>query len=300
MPTTVHRLALAAALVAALLVGTAARAQADVIDPVNCQTDPTNPQCVIVIGTPGSGPDGGGSSTVNCRDGFNRPVPCYIPGKGWLGDAYCYYQRAEGAELTAAEALGGKVTPPAYWYVGACGDATTGFFPPSMTTFRAYSTNPGVTLLAQAAIRSLGMPAPTILVNPPPPAPQVVYVPTWLRIDPAAFTTRTATASLNGLSVTAMATPTNVIWTTGDGGRVTCGSGTAWTPGTNPSASSPDCGHTYTTPSRLTPGGTYPLTATITWQVTWSGGGSSGTEPALTSAATAAVRVVEAGSINTR
>lgn len=299
VPKALHRLALTAGMAAVLLAGTAARAQADVLDPVNCQTHPTNPQCVIVIGTPGSR-TGGGSSTVACRDGFGRAVPCFIPGKGWLGDAYCYYQRAEGAELAAAEALGGKVSPPAYWYVGACGDATTGLFPPSMMTFRAYSTNPGVTLLAQAAIRGLGMPAPQILVNPAPPAPQVVYVPTWLRIDPVAFTSHTATASLNGLSVTAVATPTSVVWTTGDGGRVVCGAGTAWTPGTDPAASSPDCGHTYTQPSRSSPGGTYPLTATITWQVTWSGGGSSGTEPALTSTATAAVRVVEAGAVNTR
>ena len=303
MLTTAHRLALTTAVVVILSACTAARAEADTIDPVNCQTHPTNPQCVIVIGTPGSGTgdgSGGGSSTVNCRDGFGRAVPCYIPGKGWLGDAYCYYQRAEGAELAAAEAIGGKVAPPAYWYVGACGDATTGFFPPSMTTYRAYSTNPGVSLLAQAAIRSLQMPAPTILVNPAPPAPQVVYVPTWLRIDPVAWTPRTATASLNGLSVTAVATPTNVIWTTGDGGRLTCGTGTAWTSGTDPAASSPDCGYTYTTPSRSTPGGAYTLTAAITWQVTWSGGGSSGTEPGLTSAATATVRVVEAGAVNTR
>ena len=106
VPKALHRLVLTAGVAAVLLAGTAAPAQADGLDPVNCQTHPTNPQCVIVIGTPGSGTEGGGSTAVNCRDGFGRAVPCYIEGKGWLGDAYCYYQRAQGAELAASPGPG--------------------------------------------------------------------------------------------------------------------------------------------------------------------------------------------------
>jgi hypothetical protein len=226
-------------------------------------------------------------------------VPCYIDGKGWLGDSYCYYKRAEGAELAAAEALGGKVSPPAYWYVGSCGDPITNFWPPALVTYRVYDVNPGVTLLAQEAIRHLNLPAPQIQLSPSLPAPQVVYVPTWLWIEPGAYTARSATASLAGLSVTAVGTPTKVTWSTGDGASVTCARGTAWTAGTDPAAASPDCGHTYTQASRGEPGGDYTVRATITWRVTWSGGGASGVEPALTSTSSVQVRVLESAAVNT-
>jgi hypothetical protein len=39
---------------------------------------------------------------------------------------------------------------------------------------------------------------------------------------------------------------------------------------------SPDCGHSYTTSSRNQPGGRYTITATTTWQVTWTAGASRG------------------------
>ncbi len=295
----VRRLLTTGGVVIALLLGGAVAAQADLGGPVNCTADPTNPACVIVIGTPGEGGGGGSSTNVGCKDGLGRAVPCYIEGRGWLGDAYCYYKRAEGAELAAAEALGGKVSPPAYWYVGSCGDPTTNFWPPSMTTYRVYATNPGITLLAQQAVKHLNLPAPEIRLNPGLPAPQVVYVPTWLWINPVSYTARSATASLAGLSVTAVGTPTSVTWTTGDGGRVNCGAGTAWTPGTDPAAASPDCGHTYTRASRDASGGKYTVRATITWRVTWSGGGASGVEPALTSTSSVQVGVLESAAVNT-
>ena len=47
------------------------------------------------------------------------------------------------------------------------------------------------------------------------------------------------------------------------------------------------------------PGGVFALTATVTWQVTWAGGGATGTEPALTSTATVTIRVVESAALTT-
>jgi hypothetical protein len=93
--------------------------------------------------------------------------------------------------------------------------------------------------------------------------------------------------------------PARSAWSTGDGDTVTCGKGTAWTPGANPEAASPDCGHVYPDPSRTVSGGKYTVTATITWQVTWSGGGATGTEPALTPTASVQVAVVESAAVNT-
>jgi hypothetical protein len=54
-----------------------------------------------------------------------------------------------------------------------------------------------------------------------------------------------------------------------------------------------DCGHTYTTTSREAPGGKFKLRAVVTWHITWSGGGFSGTEPAATTADEAAIEVTE-------
>ncbi len=284
---------------AVAVVGTSAvAAQAGLGDPVNCTANPTNPACVIHIGTPGD--EGEGSSTSGCKDWKGRAIPCYIEGKGWLGEMNCYFQRATDTDLELAELLGGKVDPPAYWYTGTCGDPITNFWPAGVTVLRAYGTEPGIALLAQEAIRHLNLPAPQIRLNPPPPAPQVVFVPTWLWIDSAVWAPRSATASLAGLSVTAVGTPTTVTWSTGDGGKAVCGQGTAWTQGTDPKSASPDCGHLYSDPSRNAGGGAYPVTATITWQVTWSGGGATGTEPALTSTASVQVQVVESSAVNTR
>jgi hypothetical protein len=93
--------------------------------------------------------------------------------------------------------------------------------------------------------------------------------------------------------VTAVATPTKVTWTTGDGGSTVCnGPGTAWTPAAGPLAES-GCGHTYTTTSRTTPGGKFAIRAAVTWQITWSGGGFNGTEPAATTTDQATIEVVE-------
>jgi hypothetical protein len=165
--------------------------------------------------------------------------------------------------------------------------------------YALFDVNPFVRVLAEQAVRRLELPAPRIGLNPSGSAPQVTFVPTWLWIDPVVWAARSANASAGGLSVTATGVPVSVTWSTGDGQSVTCGPGTPWTSGIDPAAASPDCGHTYTTASRTAPGGRYLLTASIAWQVTWVGGGTSGTEPALTSTASVAVLVVESSALTT-
>jgi hypothetical protein len=127
-------------------------------------------------------------------------------------------------------------------------------------------------------------------------AAQVVHVPVWWWIDADWWnTTRIATASIPSLTITAQAEPTSVTWHAGDGSSNTCtGPGTPWTPGTNPAADSPTCGHTYTTTSRTSPGGTYTLRAEVTWTINWSGDDNSyGTMPPLTTTTTTTVVVTE-------
>jgi hypothetical protein len=108
-----------------------------------------------------------------------------------------------------------------------------------------------------------------------------------------------ATATVPGVSVTATATPTSVVWSMGDGSTVTCtDAGTPFSPGTAPTASSPDCGHTYRTSSASQAGQAFPVSATVYWTVTWAGAGQGGVFPDLTTTGNAAFRVAESQALN--
>ena len=66
----------------------------------------------------------------------------------------------------------------------------------------------------------------------------------------------------------------------------------------DPKAASPDCGHVYRQSSASAAGARFSLRATVTWTVSWQGGGSSGTLPALTTTDALSVRVAESQAIN--
>lgn len=271
-------------------------ARADVIDPIDCTRRPKPPGCTVHVGNPGgpgSEPGQGGGGAATCHfPGTGQVVPCYLPKYGQFADDGCYYKPATGNDLAAAEALGGKPTPPARWYVGACG------YPPiaGYTRFRIFSGGvlPDPADLAAEAVKRLDLPLPAIRVNPAPPAAQLVFFPTWMWLDGSSWGTRSATASVPGLSVTATAEPIRLRFSTGDGASIRCpGPGTAWTAGKEPEAASPDCGHTYIRP------GDFDLTATVTWRVSWAGGGQTGTVPDLTTTSTLALDVTESQALNT-
>jgi hypothetical protein len=108
-----------------------------------------------------------------------------------------------------------------------------------------------------------------------------------------------ATATVPGVSVMAVATPTSVSWSMGDGSSVTCtGEGTPFRPGSDPKASSPDCGHIYQSSSASQAGQAFPVTATVHWTVTWAGAGQGGTFPDMTTTGNAAFRVAESQALN--
>ncbi len=258
-----------------------------------CSQDPAG--CDISVTTPGAPGSPGTTGKAQCKEPLgNGIVPCYVPGKGWYGGDGCWYQPATGNDLAVAVALGGTPTPPAAWYVGSCGDPATNFWP--VTQFRIFGAGPGPELLAQEAVKALRLPNPLIKVNPQPPVAQVLYVPTWLWVDASTWGSRSATASAGGLSVTATAKPTKVVWSASGGPSTTCnGPGTPWTAGTDPAKSSPTCGITYTA---VPGGGTSTLRATVTWEITWAGGGATGTVPDLTTTSAVDLQVQRAGGLN--
>jgi hypothetical protein len=147
-------------------------------------------------------------------------------------------------------------------------------------------------LAAQAESR-LPLAAPVIEANPVP-AHELVRFPVWVFLASGSWSTRSATASVPGESVTATATPLSVTWKFGDGTTLTClSAGTPWSPRYSATASSPTCGHTYLTSSAGQPNQAYPVTATLRWSVTWRGAGTGGVFPDLIRTADAAFRVAQ-------
>ncbi|MFI5593693.1 hypothetical protein ACIA5G_52325 [Amycolatopsis sp. NPDC051758] len=152
--------------------------------------------------------------------------------------------------------------------------------------------------LAEQARSQLRLPSPVIASSPA--GTQLVRLPTWLWLDRTMWQPHSATAAVPAVSVTATATPTSVSWSTGDGTTVTCaGAGTPFPAGGAAQTASPDCGHTYQRSSAGSPSERFPITATVSWRITWAGGGAAGVFPDLTSSAVASLRVAEAQALGT-
>lgn len=151
-------------------------------------------------------------------------------------------------------------------------------------------------VLARQARARLDLPDVVIRVNPS--GDQLVGLPTWLFLDPASWRAQSATASAPGISVTVTARPTQAVWSMGNGDSVVChGPGTPWRTGMDPAAASPDCGYRYLRSSAAAPSGSFTVTVTVSWQVTWSGAGQGGTVPGLTTTAAVQVRVTESQAV---
>ena len=154
--------------------------------------------------------------------------------------------------------------------------------------------------MAQQAVSELTLPNPQIDTSPSPGADQLVGLPTWLWLGKAGWQATTATAAVPGESVTATATPASVTWSFGDGTTLVCqGPGTPYTASDSSDAASPTCGHTYASSSAGQPDDAFTVTATVSWSVTWAGGGQAGTVPGLHNTATTALRVADVQSLNT-
>jgi hypothetical protein len=132
-------------------------------------------------------------------------------------------------------------------------------------------------VLAQRAVDSMTLLGPDI-ASPRATGRYTVGVPVWMWVNQSATTygPNTASASAGGVTVTATAKVSKIVWQMGDGSTVTCtGPGTPYK-GSSDMVQSPTCGHRYSTTSAKAPGGRYAVTATSTWTVDWQGAGQSG------------------------
>jgi hypothetical protein len=126
------------------------------------------------------------------------------------------------------------------------------------------------------------LPSPQIETNPSTQA--VVNLPTWLWLDQGAWNPESVSASVGTVTATATATPEQVQWTMGDGGSVVCnGPGTPYQPSVPAESQATNCSYTYSRSSagEPSPNGDpndagFPVTATVTWGVTWTAQGAPG------------------------
>jgi len=183
----------------------------------------------------------------------------------------CTYT-AGGPSVTASLGVGGP--QPGQWVFPVCaGPGVLNPMPPVWVT-GAQPPAAGViqvspVVVAQQAVRQLGFASPAIEMAPPDGSPQLVGVATWLWIAPGAWRALSASATAGPVTTTATATPTKVVWDMGDGHSVTCdGPGTAY----SPSAPNATTGCSYTWPGP----GSFTVTATVYWSVTWTASGAPG------------------------
>lgn len=136
--------------------------------------------------------------------------------------------------------------------------------------------------LIAAARRPL--PLPGVATSPRPDLDQLVNLPTWLWVGNWAPVV--GTASSPALTVTVTARPRSVSWRMGDGSaELVCGAGTPWNPALREEQQHSDCTHTYRRSSAREPAQRFTVTATMSWDVTWtaSNGESGGLGSAVRS-----------------
>jgi hypothetical protein len=296
-------------LLVGLIGGIAPVAFAGDTGPTTCQQSAND--CTVTVSNPGSPGQGGSSGTSTTSNpangsgsgsGSGGPTAAPSPTKTIVNGA-CTYQADPSYQPTAGVTPGKQ---PGAWYLMTCPDAINSNGIATTTTQVTWVPNgtlptapatPAPAVLAAEAQKQLKLAVPAIESNPAPGQPQLVSVPMWAWVPASQFAAKTATASVPGESVTATAKPVSVTWSWGDGTSTTCsGPGTVYASADAANAASPTCGHTYTTDSGT---GDFTVQATITWNVTWVGGGQGGAFNGMTTTATEAVHVEQSRALVT-
>jgi hypothetical protein len=145
---------------------------------------------------------------------------------------------------------------------------------------------------AELAVEQLELSDPIVRFNPP--GDQLVGLQSWFWVD-TLWAPAAAAARVTGVTATVTASPQFVEWSLGDGHTFTCrGPGISYDASKNPDQQTSNCSHTYDRPSYTQPDGAYPVTATVTYAVTWQATDGTGADLGpVTRAATAPVHVVE-------
>src|ERR1039458_5605802 len=253
---------------------------------INCA--PLATQCTVSAGSPGSSGgsgSGGGTTTVTCT--WQGPLTTITVADNLLPGPVLY-----GTPTSA--------TPEDY--VVTCTpvlDDEVGEWLAEVWPQPPADPTPGQ--VAQTAEADLNLPAPTVSTAPSG-GKAIVNLESWLWIDPADWTPITKSATADGITATATATPVAVVWDMGDGNQVICnGPGVAYNTNIPDADESTNCGYTYQETSANGPDQQCTITTAIEYDVTWTsvgvaGGGDLG--DILGASPTTQVTVDEIGTVN--
>ncbi len=254
---------------------------------------------------------GSGTVTVGATDGSAGVVPSGPIGVDGSGSGFAHPVCTSVSLVLNDE---GGIAPggptPGGWYSVTCVDPATGN---SVTQTEwianqvpAAATVPSAYSVALGAEQSIHLPVPTPHLDPA--GPSVVNLPTWLWIDGSTWHPYVVTASVGSVSATAVATPQSVTWSMGDGGIEVCqGPGTAYDPALPSAAQSTSCAYTYARSSASQPSsdgvaddGAYPVSSTVTWDVSWTAQGAAGggALPGLSTTSSTRLRVEQVESVD--
>jgi hypothetical protein len=281
-------------------------------DSVVC--NPRTGVCYTVIDQPGtdpiSNPDpstgftpGPTVCSYKNADGQNVEVPCSTGDGYWSNGRICYIKIS--ADQPAPPPGG---APTGAWYACTPVPNSCGLRDCYGVTFWSNTPPPGINTLtpsqaAQRLISTFQIQGINIGFAPNPNIPgskSYVGVPIWMWVKnptPLTYGPYSDTATLGGVTITATAKVTSILWNMGDGKTVPCGSAGTEFKVAYGAVDSPTCGYRYSTTSHDQPGGTYTITATSQWTVTWTGDGKTGTVP-LTSASNSNVEINELQAVN--
>ncbi|MFF2374771.1 ATP-binding protein [Streptomyces xiamenensis] len=238
-----------------------------------------------------------GATEIPTRPGWD----CRIRDVGTWSEYYGCWVRALDPQPSKSEPIwGGRTDGAIYHFVCLAENASapTGGGMWWRETNPLDEVGPSAAAVAQQALSRMRLDGASIGSAPHAGSEGLVGMPVWLWTEqtPNTWGPISTTASAGGLSVTATASVKHITWAMGDGNSVTCTE-----PGTPYEQSygkreSPDCGHTY---SAVPGAGSYTITATSTWEITWAAtNGESGTLPAETRVAETAIRIGELQVVN--
>jgi hypothetical protein len=203
--------------------------------------------------------------------------------------------------------------PNGAWYINTCAVGT----PQGQATGLTWIVNnqpppsppPNPAVVAAQAASQLQLASPTLTLSPA--ANAYVNFPEWLSINAAIwhpFTTSATACNAGGCTtVAATATPDYVTWDTGDttAATVCYGPGATYDTSVAYSDQSTQCSHIYAISSygQPSPNGqaadaAFPITAAVSWNVTWAGpDGSTGQLAAIGTQGTSSLKVEQIESV---
>lgn len=124
-------------------------------------------------------------------------------------------------------------------------------------------------VLARSVLDTLDLATAQVQLAPRPPKRTYVGLDTWMWIPSTQWTSIAKSVTAGSTTVSVTARPVRVDWDMGTGRTVCDGPGHAWREGVMGSGAESPCVYRYTRVSDFEPTGRFPVTAQITYTVTW-------------------------------